>query len=266
MIERMEVIKMCEEIKKMLEGKAAIVTGAGRGVGRAIALALAKEGADVLVNYSASEGPAMEVVREIERMGRKAMAYRADVANEQAVIGMFEAAIGRFGKLDILVNNSGNSAPAMLHKMTIEQWNAVIGVHLTGTFLCMREAAKHMIERKQGKIINVISVAGIQGSMGQPNYAAAKGGVIGLTKSGAKELSRHNIFVNAVSLGVTSTDMTAKIMTDPKLKEATLNRVLLHRAYEPEEIAPIFAFLASDGMNSIQGQVIAADGGIAGLG
>ena len=257
---------MCEEIKKILEGKAAIVTGAGRGVGRAIALALAKEGADVLVNYSSSEGPAREVVQEIERMGRKGMAYRADVANEQAVIGMFEAAIGKFGKLDILVNNSGNSAPAMLHKMTLEQWNAVIGVHLTGTFLCMREAAKHMIERKRGKIINVISVAGIQGSMGQPNYAAAKGGVIGLTKSGAKELSRHNIFVNAVSLGVTSTDMTAKIMTDPKLKEATLNRVLLHRAYEPEEIAPIFAFLASDGVNSIQGQVIAADGGIAGLG
>ena len=117
---------MCEEIKKILEGKAAMVTGAGRGVGRAIALALAKEGADVLVNYSSSEGPAMEVVREIERMGRKAMAYQADVANEQAVIGMFEAAIGKFGKLDILVNNSGNSAPAMLHKMTLEQWNAVL--------------------------------------------------------------------------------------------------------------------------------------------
>jgi 3-oxoacyl-[acyl-carrier protein] reductase len=252
--------------KMILEGKAAIVTGAGRGVGRAIALELAKEGADVLVNYSKSKGPAEEVIQQIEGMGRKGIAYEADVAKEQDVIGMVATAIEKFGKLDILVNNSGNSAPAFLHKMTLDQWNAVIGVHLTGTFLCMREAAKHMIERKQGKIINVISVAGFQGSMGQPNYASAKGGVIGLTKSGAKELSRHNIFVNAVSLGVTSTDMTAKIMTDPKLKEATLNRVLLRKAYEPAEIAPLFAFLASDAMNSIQGQVIAADGGIGGLG
>jgi len=250
----------------MLEGKSAIVTGAGRGVGKYIALEFAKEGADVLVNYSASEGPAREVVQQILQMGRKAIAYKADVANEQAVIGMVETAIKEFGKLDILINNSGNSAPAMLHKMTLDQWNAVIGVHLTGTFLCMREAAKHMIERKQGKIINVISVAGFQGSVGQPNYASAKGGIIGLTKSGAKELSRHNIFVNAVSLGVTRTDMTAKIMTDPKMKEATLNRVLLHKAYEPAEIAPIFAFLASDVVNSIQGQVIAVDGGIGGLG
>lgn len=250
----------------ILEGKAAIVTGAGRGVGRAIALDLAKQGADVLVNYSASQAPAEEVVKQIEAMGRKAIAYKADVSKEAEVVAMVAAALEKFGKLDILINNSGNSAPAMLHKMTMDQWNAVIGVHLTGTFLCTREAAKHMIAQKQGKIINVISVAGIQGSMGQCNYASAKGGVIGLTKSGAKELSRYGIFVNAVSLGVTSTDMTAKIMTDEKLKEATLNRVLLHRAYEPEEIAPIFSFLCSDACNSIQGQVIAADGGIAGLG
>ena len=253
-------------MKMILAGKVAIVTGAGRGVGRAIALDLAKEGADVLVNYSQSKEPAEEVVRQIEAMGRKAVAYKADVSQESEVVGMVAAAIEKFGKLDILINNSGNSAPAMMHKMTIEQWNAVIGVHLTGTFLCMREAAKHMIERKQGKIINVISVAGLQGSMGQCNYSSAKGGVIGLTKSGAKELSRYGIFVNAVSLGVTSTDMTAKIMTDEKLKEATLSRVLLRRAYESEEIAPLFSFLASDAMNSIQGQVIAADGGIAGLG
>jgi len=250
----------------ILQGKAAIVTGAGRGVGKAIALEFAKQGADVLVNYSASQGPAEEVVKEIEGMGRKALAYKADVSKEQEVIGMVAAAIEKFGKLDILINNSGNSAPAMMHKMTLDQWNAVVGVHLTGTFLCTREAAKRMIERKQGKIINVISVAGLQGSVGQCNYASAKGGVIGLTKSGAKELSRYGIFVNAVSLGVTSTDMTAKIMTDEKLKEATLNRVLLRRIYEPAEIAPVFSFLASDACNSIQGQVIAADGGIAGLG
>ncbi|EFK08264.1 oxidoreductase, short chain dehydrogenase/reductase family protein [delta proteobacterium NaphS2] len=250
----------------ILESKSAIVTGAGRGVGKGIALDFAKQGADVLVNYSSSEGPAREVVDEIEKMGRKAIAYKADVSKEEEVVGMVEAAISAFGKLDILVNNSGNSAPAMLHKMTLDQWNSVIGVHLTGAFLCMREAAKHMKQRKEGKIINVISVAGIQGSVGQPNYAAAKGGIIGLTKSGAKELSRYNIRVNAVSLGVVTTDMTAKIMNDDKFRELTLNRVLLHKAFSPEEIGPVFSFLASEGAESIQGQVIPVDGGIAGLG
>jgi 3-oxoacyl-[acyl-carrier protein] reductase len=130
----------------------------------------------------------------------------------------------------------------------------------------MREAAKHMKERKEGKIINVISVAGFQGSVGQPNYAAAKGGIIGLTKSGAKELSRYNILVNAVSLGVITTDMTSKILSDDKFRELTLNRVLLHKAFSPEEIGPVFSFLASEEANTIQGQVIPVDGGIAGLG
>jgi len=249
----------------ILEGKAAIVTGAGRGVGRAIALEFAKQGADVLVN-AAHEETAQDAAKALEPMGRKVIAYKANIANEEEVLGMFKAALDAFGKLDILVNNAGNSAPSMLHKMTMDQWNSVIGVHLTGTFLCMREAAKHMIERKQGRMINVISVAGIQGAMGQPNYAAAKGGIIGLTKSGAKELSRHNILVNAVSLGVISTDMTSKILSDPKFREATLARVLLRKAYEPEEVAPVFSFLASDACNSIQGQVIPVDGGIVGLG
>lgn len=252
-----------------LEGKAAIVTGSGRGMGRAVALAFARAGADVLINdIPAKEGtgPAHEVVKEIKAMGRNAVAFEGDISKEDDVIAMVQLAISTFGKLDILVNNAGNSAPAMLHKMTLEQWNRVISVHLTGTFLCMREAAKHMIERKQGRIINVISVAGIQGSIGQPNYSAAKAGMIGLTKSGAKELSRHNILVNAVSLGVVSTDMTAKILTDPKLQELTLNRVLLHKAFEPDDISPVFAFLASDAAGSIQGQIIPADGGMAGLG
>ena len=248
-----------------LEGKSAIVTGAGSGVGKAIALEFAKGGCNVLVNDVSAEF-AKEVVGQIEEMGRQGIAYEGDVSNEEDVIGMFEDAIRQFGKLDILVNNAGNSAPAMLHKMTIEKWNSVIGVHLTGTFLCMREAAKHMRERKQGKILNVISVAGFQGSVGQANYSAAKGGIVGLTKSGAKEFSRYNIIVNAVSLGVVSTNMTSKILSDAKLKELTLSRVLLRKVFEPEEIAPIFAFLASDAANVIQGQVISADGGIAGLG
>lgn len=249
----------------ILKGKSAIVTGAGRGVGRAIAMEFAKQGADVLVN-AAHEETAQSAAKAIEATGRKVIPYRANIANEDEVLGMFKAALDAFGKLDILVNNAGNSAPAMLHKMSMDQWNSVIGVHLTGTFLCMREAAKHMIERKEGKIINVISVAGLQGAMGQANYAAAKGGIIGLTKSGAKELSRYNILVNAVSLGVITTDMTSKILSDPKFREATLARVLLRKAYEPEEVAPIFSFLASDAAAPIQGQVIPVDGGIAGLG
>jgi len=249
----------------ILEDKSAMITGAGRGVGRAIALEFAREGADVLVNDVDAEA-ATEVVQQIEEMGRKGMAYKADVSKEEEVIGMFKAAIDNFGKLDILVNNAGNSAPAMLHKMSVEKWDSVIDVHLKGTFLCMREAARHMIGRKQGKILCVISVAGFQGSIGQPNYAAAKGGIIGLVKSGAKELSRHNIIVNAVSLGVVSTNMTSKILSDPKLREITLARTLLRKVFEPEEIAPLFAFLASDATNAIQGQVIPADGGIAGLG
>ncbi|MDP6178679.1 MAG: 3-oxoacyl-ACP reductase FabG [Desulfatiglandales bacterium] len=249
----------------LLKGKSAIVTGAGRGLGRAVALDFAKQGADVLVS-DVNEVTAHEAAKEIEQTGSKVIACKADVSSEEEVIGMFKAAVDIFGKLDILVNNAGNSAPGMIHKMSLEKWNSVIGVHLTGTFLCMREAAKQMIERKQGKIINVISVAGIQGSVGQPNYAAAKGGIIGLTKSGAKELSRYNILVNAVSLGVVKTAMTSKILSDPKFREMTMARTLLRKAYEPEEVAPIFLFLASDAADSIQGQIIPADGGIAGLG
>jgi len=248
-----------------LEGKSAIVTGAGSGVGRAIALEFARNGADVLIS-DINESAAKEVAEELERLGKKGIGVKSDVSNEKEVSEMFGIALEELGKVDILVCNAGNSAPAMLHKMPIEKWEAVINVHLKGTFLCMREAAKHMIERKQGRIICTVSVAGIQGSIGQPNYAAAKGGIIALVKSAAKELSRHNILVNAVSLGVVETAMTTKILSDEKLKELTLSRTLLRRVFKPEEVAPIFAFLASDSANSIQGQVIAADGGIVGLG
>jgi 3-oxoacyl-[acyl-carrier protein] reductase len=249
----------------ILQGKSALVTGSGRGIGRAIALEFAKEGADVLVN-DVNEEAAQKVVEEIRAMGRDGISYKADVSREEEVIGMFRTAIDHFGKLDILVNNAGNAARAMLHKMSVEMWDSVIGTHLRGSFLCMREAAKHMIERNQGKILCVVSVAGFQGTIGQANYAAAKGGMIGLVKSAAKELSRNNIIVNAVSLGAVSSDMTSKILSDEKLREMTLSRILLRKIFEPEEVAPIFAFLASNAANGIQGQVIAADGGIAGLG
>jgi len=249
----------------ILEGKTGIVTGSGRGLGRAIALEFAKEGADVFIN-DIDEESAKSVAEEISRMGRKGVAFRADVSKEEEVVEMFMEAITRFGKLDILVNNAGNSAPAMLYKMSVEMWDSVINTHLKGTFLCMREAAKYMIERKQGKILCVVSVAGFQGAVGQANYAAAKGGIIGLVKSGAKELSRNNIIVNAISPGVISTEMTSKILLDEKLKEMTLARSLLRKIFDPEEVARVVAFLASDAANGIQGQVIPVDGGIAGLG
>ncbi len=213
-----------------------------------------------------NEEAAQKVAEEIREMGREGIAYKADVSREEEVVEMFKTATDHFGKLDILVNNAGNAARAMLHKMSVEMWDSVIGTHLKGSFLCMREAAKHMIERNQGKILCVVSVAGFQGTIGQANYAAAKGGIIGLVKSAAKELSRNNIIVNAVSLGAVSSDMTSKILSDDKLKEMTLSRILLRKIFEPGEVAPIFAFLASDAANGIQGQVIAADGGIAGLG
>jgi 3-oxoacyl-[acyl-carrier protein] reductase len=245
-----------------LEGRAAVVTGGGRGIGRAICLAFAKEGADVIVNYASKDQPAQEVIEMIKKMGRKAVAVKGNVAVKADVERIIQTAIDNFGKIDILVNNAGVSKPNMLYKMTEEQWNEVIDIHLKGPFLCIQAASKYMIEKKYGKIINMTSSAGLWGTKGQINYSSAKGGVIALTKSAARELAGYGITVNVVQPGYVSTEMMEKVRTDPKLKEIYIGRVLLGRFAEPEEVAQTFVFLASDESNYITGQLICVDGGL----
>jgi 3-oxoacyl-[acyl-carrier protein] reductase len=244
-----------------LEGKAAVVTGGGRGVGRAICLGFAKEGANVVVNYATRDQPALEVVDMIQKMGRKAVAVKGNVAVKADAERIIQAAVQNFGTVDILVNNAGTTKPAMLTKMTEEQWNEVVDIHLKGPFLCSQLASKYMIEQKYGRIINVTSVAGLVGTKGQINYSSAKGGVIALTKSAARELADYGITVNVILMGIVSTEMTEKIRTDPKLQEIYLRRILLNRFAEPEEIVPAFVFFASDDSRYITGQLLCVDGG-----
>ncbi len=244
-----------------LKDKAAVITGASRGVGRAVALAYAKEGADIIVNYASNEAAAQEVVRQIENLGRKAVMVRGDVAKKEEAFAVVNAAREQFGHLDILVNNAGFTRPNLLHKMTEEQWDAVVDLHLKGAFLCTQAAALIMMEQKKGKIINVTSVAGLVGTVGQINYSAAKGGLLSFTKSAARELARYHVCVNVISLGIVATDMTEKIRTDPKLKDIYMRRILLERFAEPEDITPAFVFLASDEAGYITGQLLCVDGG-----
>jgi len=247
-----------------LEGKKAVVTGAGRGIGRAVAIAFAREGADVLVNYVSNSATADEVVAEIEKLGRKAIAVKADVASTADAQNMIETAVKELGGMDILVNNAGVSIPAMLLKMTEEQWDRILNIHLKGTFTCTQAAARHIKEQKSGKIINVISTAGLFGTIGQINYASAKAGIIGFTKSASRELGRYNINVNAISCGVIKTDMTQKVQSDDKLRSIYEARIQLGRFGEPEEVAHAFVFLASSDASYITGQVIPVDGGYIG--
>jgi 3-oxoacyl-[acyl-carrier protein] reductase len=245
-----------------LEGKAAVVTGGGRGIGRAICLAFAKEGADVIVNYASKDQPAQEVVRMIQEMGRKAVAVKGNVAIKADVERIILAAVENFGKIDILVNNAGVSKPNMLYKMTEEQWDEVVDIHLKGPFLCIQVASKYMIEKKYGKIVNVTSSAGLWGTKGQINYSSAKGGIIALTKSAARELAGYGITVNAVQPGYVSTEMFEKVKADPKLMGIYTGRILLGRFAEPEEVAHTFVFLASNESNYITGQLFCVDGGL----
>lgn len=244
-----------------LKDKIALVTGSSRGVGRAVALAYAKTGAKVVINYTANEKAAADVVREIENMGSEAISVKADVAQKSDVEHLVSTAIERFEKLDILVNNAGFTRPSMMVKMTEEQWDQVVDIHLKGAFLCSQAAAIHMKGQKSGKIINVTSVAGLVGTVGQINYSAAKGGILSMTKSIARELARYNVCANVISLGIVATDMTEKIRSDEKLKEIYLNRILLKRFAEPDDISPAFVFLASDESNYITGQLLCVDGG-----
>ena len=244
-----------------LKDKIALVTGSSRGVGRAVALSYGKEGAKVVVNYTSNEKAANEVVDALQSMGTKAIAVKADVSQKADADHLVATAIETFGGLDILVNNAGFTRPAMMLKMTEEQWDQVVDIHLKGAFLCSQAAGNQMREQKRGKIINVMSVAGLVGTVGQINYSAAKGGILSMTKSIARELARYNVCANVISLGIVATEMSEKITTDEKLREIYMNRILLKRFAEPDDIAPAFIFLASDEGNYITGQLLCVDGG-----
>lgn len=244
----------------MLTGKVALVTGAGRGIGKAIALKLAKLGAAIVVNYRSSEKEARELIEEIEGLGGKAEAVQGDVSKIEDAEKVVKFAVEKFGRLDVLVNNAGITKDTLLLRMKEEDFDKVLEVNLKGVFNCTKHASSIMLKQKSGKIINISSVIGLIGNAGQSNYAAAKAGIIGFTKSVAKELGARGITVNAVAPGFISTDMT-EVLSD-KIKEKLLENVPLRKLGNPEDVANLVAFLASDNANYITGQVINVDGGM----
>jgi 3-oxoacyl-[acyl-carrier protein] reductase len=243
-----------------LSGKVALVTGASRGIGREIALELARQGANLAVNYSGSEAKANEVVDEIKALGREAFAVKCDVSNSAEVADMVKAAIDRFGRLDILVNNAGITKDNLLMRMKEEEWDDVISINLKGVFLCTKAVTRQMMKQRQGRIINIASIVGVSGNPGQANYVAAKAGVIGLTKTTAKELASRNITVNAIAPGFITTDMTDKLPEE--VKTEMLKQIPLARFGEPKDIAKVTAFLASDDAAYMTGQTLHIDGGM----
>jgi 3-oxoacyl-[acyl-carrier protein] reductase len=246
----------------LLEGKVALVTGASRGIGRAIAEELAAQGASVVVNYFSSSKSADEVVQGIAANGGTAVAVQADVSDFSAAQDLVRATTETYGQIDVLVNNAGTTQDTLLLMMKEDQWDRVIDTNLKSVFNCCKAAGRPMVRRKQGgRMINISSVSGIVGQAGQANYAAAKAGIIGFTKSLAKELGSRNITVNAVAPGFVLTDLTADLPED--LVKKTLEYIPLGRWGELQEIANVVAFIASDQASYVTGQVIAVDGGIA---
>lgn len=243
-----------------LDGKVALVTGASRGIGRAVALTLAKEGAKVAINYAGNEAAAEEVKKEIEALGKDAIIVKANVADSAEVEAMVDKTIAELGGLDILVNNAGITQDGLLMRMKEEQWDAVLNTNLKGIFNCTKAATKYMMKKRSGKIVNMSSVVGIMGNAGQANYAAAKAGVIGFSKSTAKELASRGITVNVIAPGCIDTDMTA-VLPD-KVKEAMLATIPLARLGKPQDIADAVVFFVSDNAAYITGQVICVDGGM----
>ncbi len=243
-----------------LSNRVALVTGASRGIGRAIALQLAELGADVAVNYHANEAAAQEVVEQIRQMGRQAIAVQADVRDEKAVQAMIKRTIGELGDLHILVNNAGLTRDNVMMRMKEEDWDIVLDTNLKGAFFCIKAAQRQMIRNRYGRIVNITSVAGISGNAGQANYASSKAGLIGLTKSVAKELGSRNITCNAVAPGYIPTDLTANL--PESFLEQALKLTPLGRFGTAEDVAKAVAFLASDAAAFITGQVLRVDGGM----
>ncbi|EST52617.1 3-ketoacyl-ACP reductase [Brevibacillus panacihumi W25] len=244
----------------MLTGKTALVTGASRGIGRAIALKLAEAGANIVVNYAGSEGAASETVAQVKALGRDAIMIRANVSDSEEVNEMFKTALEHFGSLDILVNNAGITRDNLLMRMKEEEWDAVIDTNLKGVFNCLKAATRPMMKQRSGKIINITSVVGVLGNPGQANYVAAKAGVIGLTKTAAKELATRGITVNAVAPGFIDTEMTAVLPED--VKAGLIGQIPLGRLGQTDDIANVVVFLASDAANYMTGQTLHVDGGM----
>ena len=243
-----------------LKDKVAVVTGGSRGIGRAIAIELAKRGAKVAVNYNASAGPAEEVVAAIGAAGGEAMAFRADVSKFDQAQALIKATTEAYGRLDILINNAGTTRDTLLALMKEEDWDLVLATNLKSAFNCSKAALRPMMRQKYGRIVNIASVAGLAGNAGQTNYAASKAGLIGFTKSLAKEIGARNITVNAVAPGFVETDLTRDLPAD--LKEAATQMTPLGRWGTCEDVAYAVAFLASDEASFITGQTLSVDGGM----
>ena len=243
-----------------LDGKIAFVTGASRGIGKAIALALAEAGADVAINYAGNKAAADEVVNAIEAMGRKTLLLQGDVAQTEVCAEMVDAVVKEFGRIDILVNNAGITRDTLLMRMKEEDWDAVLTPNLKGVFNCTKAAIKYKMKQRTGRIVNISSVVGVMGNAGQANYAAAKAGCIGFTKSVAKEVAARGITVNAIAPGFIKTDMTGVL--PEKVITAMEANIPLARLGETEDIAKAVLFLVSDSANYITGQTLHVDGGM----
>ena len=242
-----------------MDGQAAIITGAAQGIGRAIALALAERGTTVVLG-DINLAKAQEVAREVETLGQKALPYQVNVSYPEETQGLVEACLEAFGRIDILINNAGVTRDALLLRMKKEDWDFVLNVNLTGAFHCAKAVARPMARQRRGKIVNIASVVGLMGNAGQANYAASKAGIIGLTKSLAKELASRAITVNAVAPGFIDTDMTRTLSEE--VKAAMLGQIPLRRWGTPQDVARCVRFLVSPGAGYITGQVISVNGGM----